>query len=319
MIEVLLACSLLQAPLALTGDKTGAWFIGDISPTQATFSGLPLDVDFELCERVSREEYEVLQLFTRRPLAIALDKKTVWYIDRANGVGLYRLQLSVHTKSVLHPSTLEAFIETANEPTDFLLLDGLPTLALGDLQNDVLTVSQFRDRKWEPLPLLQGKHARIAQIQGQLIAVVPSDTGGVMWTLKEGSWQEGDAFTYEGKLVQLLSHEDWPILVTSQNGNITLRGIRRGGLVEIASFATPKGRWGVSSSTGGITVIGVQRKGIITLIDIGWPSGSVSAPIILNERKKAGSSVVTTLLFVSMVAVSLFLILRIRATVQKPA
>jgi hypothetical protein len=90
-------------------------------------------------------------------------------------------------------------------------------------------------------------------------------------------------------------------------------------LVEIASFETPKGRWGVSSSEAGITVIGVQRKGTITLLDIGWPSGSVSAPIILQERKKEGSTMVTTLLFVSMVAVSLFLILRIRATGQKPA
>jgi hypothetical protein len=318
MIDVFFVCALLQAPLALSGDESGVWFIGDINPTQATFSGLPLDLDYELCERVSTEQYEVMQLFTRRPMAIAIDKNRVWYIDGTTGIGLYKLQFSVDTKSNLHPSTFEAFIETSNTPTDFLIFKGVPTLAIENSQHDGIELLQFRDRTWESLPSLQGEHARVARVQDQLIAAVPSDSGVRMWSLQDGRWLGGDEYALQGKLVQLISHDDWPILAVEQKNEVTLHGVQRGGLVEITSFATPKGRWGVSSSETGITVFGVQRKGTITLLDIGWPSGSVSEPIILQERKKAGGSMVTTLLFVSMLAVSLILILRMRSSVQKP-
>jgi hypothetical protein len=100
--------------------------------------------------------------------------------------------------------------------------------------------------------------------------------------------------------------------VTTVGENALLSGIQQGGLVEIASFKIPKGRWGVSSSPEGITVVGVERKGTTTVLDIGWPSGSLSESIVLEERFQEDDTLLTTFLFVSMLVVSMILIIKIR-------
>jgi hypothetical protein len=322
MIELLLACTLLQAPLALTGDESGLWFIGDINPSTATFSGLPLDLDYELCERYSEKQYEVIRPFTRRPSAIAIDKETMWYIDSTAGIGLYKMQRSntkgfANSHPALQPSTLEAIFESSSSPTDFLLFEGSPTLAFGTSKNGALELFQYSHRKWKSLPLLQGEHVHVAIMQEQLIAAVPNGGGVAMWYLKDGRWRGGDELAIHGELKELLCRDDWPILVTTLGEMATLSGIQQGGLVEIASFRIPKGRWGVASSSTGISVVGVERNGTTTVLDIGWPSGSISSPIIFEEYLRKDGSMMMTVLFISMLAVSLILVLKIRKPVQK--
>jgi hypothetical protein len=324
MIEYfVLSCVFSYSPLALTGNETGLWFVGDINPQAATFSGKPQDLDYELCERFLEKQYIVVRPFTRRPAALAIGKQALWFIDDTSGIGLYKIHLpslqgAMTSKNTsLQSSTLEAVFETDEKPTDFLMYQGQPLVAFGNSPEGVLHVFQYQDKKWNALAPLVGSHAHVALLQDQLIAAVASDVGISMWYFKEGSWLGGDELEIEGELVDLICRDDWPIFVSRVDETITLTGIQQGGLVEIASFDIPKGRWGVSSSSFGLSVVGVERKGITTVIDIGWPSGAISEPIILEERVMQDDSLLVTVLFVSMLVVSIILISKIRRPVQK--
>ncbi len=318
MIECALISILLGSPLALTGNDSGLWFVGDIDPSAATFSGKPPDLDFELCERFSEQQYVVVRPFTRRPAALTVHKQTLWFIDDTIGVGMYKIRLanmlraSTSRNASLQSSTLEALFETKDKPTDFLMYQGEPLLAFGDSQNGSLELFQYQNRKWNALQSLEGINVHVGLLQDQLIAALPRDSGVAMWYMKDGSWHGGDEHAVEGNLVDLLCRDDWPILVTTSGGEVTLTGIQQGGLIEIASFPMPKGRWGVSSSPMGLSVVGVERKGTTTVLDIGWPSGSISEPVVLEERFRESDTLLTTVLFVSMLAVSVILILKIR-------
>ena len=317
MIDHVLACALCCSPLAITGNETGLWFVGDIDPS-AAFSTRHQDIDYELCERFSASQYVVIHPLTRRPLAIAQDKKTLWFIDEASGTGLYKVQLSGLTRSStsrrasLQAPTMEAVFEERENPTDFLLYQEKPLLAFGNSGNGVLELFQYQDRKWNILHTLEGNHAQVALLHDKLIAAVPNDSGVEMWYLHDDGWLGRDKLEHSGKLVDLICHSDWPILVTTVGENALLSGIQQGVLVEIASFKIPKGRWGVSSSPEGITVVGVERKGTTTVLDIGWPSGSLSESIVLEERFQEDDTLLTTFLFVSMLVVSMILIIKIR-------
>jgi hypothetical protein len=317
MIEHLLVCVLSSSPLALTGNENGLWFVGDIEPS-ASFSSRPHDIDYELCERYSSTQYVVIHPFTRRPLALATNKKTLWFIDEGSGIGLYKIQLSGSVRSStsrrasLQAPTMEAFFEEQENPTDFLIYQEQPLLAFCDSDKGVLELFQYQEREWNTLQALQGTHIQVAVLQDQLIAAVPKGSGVEMWYLREDGWFGGDKLELEGTLVDLICQSDWPILVSTANEKAVLSGIQQGGLLEIASFNIPKGRWGVSPSPEGITVVGVERKGTTTVLDIGWPSGSLSGPIVLEERFREDDTLLTSILFASMLVVSTILFFKIR-------
>ena len=318
MIEHVVSSILFCSPLALTGNDSGLWFVGDTDPSATTFSSKPPDLDHELCERYSAQQYVVVEPFTRRPSALAVDNNTLWFIDDTLGVGMYKIRLtnmlraSTSRNASLQSSTLEGLLDTTEKPTDFLIYQGEPLLVFGDSANGSSKLLQYQHRVWNEKESLEGTNAHVSLLQDQLIAAVPSDFGVTMWYMNDGSWHGGDEVSIEGDLVDLICRDDWPILVTTSDGESTLTGIQRGGLVEIASFPIPKGRWAVSPSPMGLSVVGVERKGTTTVLDIGWPSGSISEPIVLEERFRENDTLFMTMLFVSMLVVSMILILKIR-------
>jgi hypothetical protein len=325
MIEQILACALLQSPLAISGNANGLWYVGDINPSSAIFSGVEKDFDYELCERFSKDRYVVLRQFSRRPLALAVGNQNLWFIDNHEGVGLYKLNLpnlqrgSTSKNAYLQTSKMEALFETTETPTDFLIFRDKPLLVFGKPLDGTTELFHYLERQWVNLTPIKGRNVHVAQMQDKLIAAIPNERGATVWYMQECNWLGGDQIDFQGELIDLFCRDDWPILVTSNVNIATLSGIQKDGLVTLASFEIPKGRWGVSTSPDGISVVGVQRKGETTILDIGWPSGSTSKPIILEERFPEDDTLVSTVLFVSMVIVSLILLTKIGRSSQKPA
>ena len=181
MIEyAVLSCVFCYSPLALTGNETGLWFVGDINPQAATFSGKPQDLDYELCERFLEKQYIVVRPFTRRPAALAIGKQALWFIDDTSGIGLYKthlpsLQRSTASKSTsLQSSTLEAVFETEEKPTDFLMYQGQPLVAFGNSPEASCIYINIRTKNGMRWRHLWGVHAHVALLQDQLIAAVPN-------------------------------------------------------------------------------------------------------------------------------------------------
>ena len=72
MIELLLACVLSSSPLAITGNESGLWFIGDVAPNKSSFTARAKDLDFDLCQQYGENEYVVVVPFTvKSPVIVA--------------------------------------------------------------------------------------------------------------------------------------------------------------------------------------------------------------------------------------------------------
>ena len=266
-----------------------------------------------------------MRKFSRRPLALAVGNQKLWFIDSFEGVGLYKIQLpnfqrgNTSKNAYLQTSKMESLFETTETPTDFLVFKDQPLLVFGKPLDDITELFHYQERQWRQLTPIDGRNVHVAKLQDKLIAAVSNELGATVWYMQESDWFGGDQIEFQGELVDLFCLDDWPILVTSNENTATLTGIQKDGLVTLASFEIPKGRWGVTTSPEGISVVGVQRKGISTVIDIGWPSGSISKPTILEERFPDDDKLLSTVLFVSMVIVSLILLTKIGRSKQKPA
>ena len=318
MIAYIVALMLTNTPLALTGNEEGVWFIGDIDPSATSFTRAQ-DLDYELCEQVGESEYLAIHPFTRRPAGLAVEKQTMWFIDDSNGVGLYTIQLasSLHASSsrdaLMQSPVMRSMFQTENHPTDFLLHNSSPLLVFGSGEKSETTLAHYVNNQWEFLPSVNGTNAFITSFHGELLSAVQGKDGHVrVSSLQGGQWELGDfGMPLEGELFDFIRKDDWPILVTVQEGVATLVGIQKNNLVELANFPIPKGRWGVTTSSSGFTVVGVERNGTTTVVRLGWPSGTVSDPITLTERMREDDSLLMTVLFVSMVCMSFLLLSKI--------
>ena len=323
MIELLLACVLSSSPLAITGNESGLWFIGDVAPNKSSFTARAKDLDFDLCQQYGENEYVVVVPFTRRPSLLAVEENKLWFVDASSGVGLYTVKLanansaSTSRNAMLRMPTLQSLYKTTEKPTGLLVLEEEPVLVFDASGENATTLVQYKNKEWTPLPSINGSGAKVTLLRKQLIAAVPIYGGVSLWYFQEGSWLGGDKIEIDGALAGLICKDNWPILITNTADEVTMTGIQQGGPVHLATFPLPKGRWGAVPTSKGITVVGVQRKGIFTSFDIGWPSGTISGPIILNERIKKDDSLLFTVLFLSMVLASLLLISKIRRPVQK--
>lgn len=318
MIELVLTIVLSNTPLALVGNDSGVWFIGDVDPGVASFARAQ-DLDHELCEQVGNGEYLVIHPFTRRPAGLAVEEQAMWFIDDSYGVGLYTIQLAASQRAstsqhvLMQAPVMRSVFETDKHPTDFLLYQSAPLLVFGDGESETELV-HFVHRQWESLPSVTDSGACVISFQGELLCAVQEEDGKIMVSsLRDTAWVVRDSeLTIDGELTDFFSKDDWPILVAVKEGRATLHGIQNNSLVELASFAIPKGRWGVTSSPSGLTVAGVERNGTTTFLDIGWPSGSMSDPVVLAERFREDDTLLMTVLFISMVCVSIILLSKIR-------
>jgi len=334
MIEFALVSVLFSTPLSMSGNEAGVWFVHDIDPSVTSFSR-PQDIDYELCERFSDNEFLVVYPLIRRPTGLAVEKQTLWFIDDTYGVGLYRVTLassmrgSTSRNTSLRAPVMQAMFETTNHPTDFLLYQSNPLLVFGsDDKNDTALV-HYVDNEWELLPSIHGSGALVTPFYGELLSATQDKNGEVLIsTLQNGAWEPmsfiddrvmpENVFTadsrllLDGNLVAFMCKDDWPILVTTKNEVATLLGLQKHGVIVLASFTVPKGRWGVTPSSNGFTVLGVERNGTTTVQDISWPSGDLSEPIVLTERFLEDDTTLMTVLFVSMVLMSFILLTKIR-------
>jgi hypothetical protein len=336
MIEVVLASVLFSTPLAMSGNELGLWFVHDIDPSATSYTRSQ-DIDYELCERISENEFMVVYPLIRRPIGLAVEKQTMWFIDDAHGVGLYSVTLassmrgSTSRNAMLRSPVMQGVFETTEHPTDFLLYQSSPLLVFGGGNKNETTLVHYVAKEWELLSSVDGSDALVTPFYDELLSAVQGKNGQVtISALRNGAWEAMSFFDnrtktdsvfmndtrllLDGSLVDFLRKDDWPILVTTKNEVATLLGLQMHGVVELASFSIPKGRWGVTSSSGGFVVIGVERNGTTTVRDISWPSGDLSEPIILAERFPDNDRTLMTVLFVSMVLVSLLLLSKIRRT-----
>lgn len=313
MITTLIACLLAVQPLVVTGNDTGLWFIGDREP------GFPR-AQHALCTRVTAEKYEVMQSLLHRPVVMGVDAKAVWFVDAGEGISLYSMRLPQSKESetprpdAQQGITLHGYLETELQPTDLVVLAGEPVVAFG---GSTLILFTFTGNVWESLPTLNEQDASIAILQDQLIAAVPHDDGITMWYLHGEQWERGDVIALEGQLLDLITLDDWPILVLDHGETVHVVGLQRGDPIAITSLKKPKGRWGVARSSTGLSVVGVERIGTTTVIDIGWPSGDLSDPIVLDERKESLNPLFSILTFVAPLVMLMLMFSMIRRIRQK--
>lgn len=336
MIEVVLASMLFSTPLAMSGNESGVWFVHDVDPSTPSFTRSQ-DIDFELCERFTDNEYLVVHPLIRRPAGLAVENQTMWFIDDAHGIGLFSVTLapslrgSTSRNTSLQSPVMKAVFDSTEHPTDFLLHQSSPLLVFGGDETEETTLVHYVDNEWELLPSINGSSALVTPFYGELLSAVQDTDGQVsISVLRNGMWEpmsfiddgiEGKSkftdvkkFLLDGDLFAFMHKDDWPILVTTKNEVATLLGLQKHGVVEVASFSIPRGRWGVAPSSNGFTVLGVERNGTTTVRDISWPSGELSDPIVLAERFLKDDTMLMTVLFVSMVLVSLILLSKIRRT-----
>lgn len=294
MIGFIAVCLLATQSLTASGTNDGLWFVGDRPPDA-------IGHEHELCERQESDKYWVVRPMIRRPAAMVVDSNTMWFVDIGSGVELYKVALSGNGSSNASGATghgktrMIAFLQKNQQPTDLIVEDEQPIIAFG---GSTLELYKYTGLGFEQLAILDKSGAQVAKLNSRLIAAAPEVGGVTMWHLNGESWKGGDFIEFEGHLVDLLVHDDWPILIVEDAATVNVIGLQHGGPIEIASLDVPRGRWGVFSSPHGLSAVGVERIGKTTVVDIGWPSGVVSRQIVLQEEVRSSGTFLTTLTFI---------------------
>ena len=315
MIELIAACIFAFQPLAATGDDDGVWFIGDLDPAVVEFDSKKRNFEYAICTRLQRDSYLIQRFLIHRPVNLAVLNNSLWLVHNdylSSGFSVYRAS-SPNTNPT--DTRLSMFMTLALngdvEATDLIVYnDNLLVVCAGEclfLFSCVGTVFQ------ELLPLCEQPNAKVANVNGSLVAAVPNKKGVTLWHLADEEWVEGDTVALQGTFEKILSKDGWILLVSSQNQQGHILGIQHAAPVEIASFAIPKGRWSIVPSPEGMTVLGVERNGTLTALDLGWPSGSTAGPVIMHRSGGTHPSIFIRYPFMlPALLFGIFLILRIR-------
>ena len=301
MIVLIAACLIAAQPLVATGNDSALWFVGDLPP------GFPRE-QFEIREKKLADQYAVLHSLVRRPIAMAVHQNTLWFVDDATDVALYTFPLRNEAASEFGKSrrvTLQSVLSTSARPTGIVLLDGNPVVVCSGNTTELF---QRKDHTWVALPTLARQGAIVAALQGTLIAAVGHADGIEMWRLGAQGWQSRGVIAYAGELTDLLVRDQWALLVTEQEGMITITRLQGDSQVPMSSFPIPKGRWKVVPSQSGLTVIAVERKGTAISMDIRWPSGKSEGGIELKEQSKCSQIVMTLMSFAAPLVLLIVLI-----------
>lgn len=312
MIGIIAACVIVATPhLAATGNEYGIWFIGDTDPTKVDYDPKTQGLDYSLCRRNSIDTYQLLRRLNHRPDHIVLHQDSIWCVDYNSGISLYSISgIGTEQRPVSSKMSLQSILELQLKPTDFLARDSEIIVCCGE---ESLQLNSFDGSTWQELPILNESNARVTIHLGNVLAAVPCEAGAKLWTLAEGAWKEGETIDLVGTFDSILSKEDWPILVSIEDGKAHLVGIQKGKQVDIATCQVPKGRWSIVPTPVGLCMLGVQRNGTITALDIGWPSGKNSDIKILHQAEFSGPSFLETYPFLLfMVAFMIFIFLKFR-------
>ena len=314
IISVLaMVVSVLQ-PLAVTGNDRGMWFVGDLDPTVINYDQNKKGLDYAICSRNSEDTFTILKRLAHRPELAVTHGNNLWFVDNIdNGFNLYSFFVPQHAEQKGRKARrvlLKWTIEGDFTPTDVVVYQDSVTVCCSDT---CLAILSFATAVTEIEPLCNQPNARVANLNGELLAVVPDVNGAVIWSLKEKEWSVRNEIGFDGELVSIFVKDDWPVLVTKTGQTGHLLGVRHGKSVKMASFEIPAGRWSVVPSQYGCTVLGVERNGTTSALDIGWPSGDVGSSMSLDLDTSNMPSFFTKFPFlVPSMLFGIFLILRAR-------
>jgi hypothetical protein len=315
MIELIAACLFAFQPLAVTGNEDGVWFVGDLDPAIVEFDSKKRNFEFAICKRVQPDSYLIQRFLVHRPVNLAVLNNSLWLVHNdylSSGFSVYRAS-SPNTDPT--DTRLSMFMTLALngdvEATDLIVYnDKLLVVCGGECLSLFSCVGmEFQ----ELLPLCEQPNAKVANVNGSLVAAVPNKMGVTLWHLTEDEWVEGDSVALQGTFEKILSKDGWILLVSRQDQQGHVLGIQHAAPIEIATFAIPKGRWSTVPSPEGLTVIGVERNGTLTALDLGWPSGATSGSVVMHRTGDSRPSIFMRYPFMlPALLFGAFLILRIR-------
>lgn len=264
------------------------WFVGDQDPTVINFDARTKGLDYSICSRVSQDSYVILQRLGHRPIDLTVYEDALWFVDYASNITLYSIQnLSRNKPNTIAKTSLQGVLSHESTPTDLVSLPAGLVVGCG---GNTLQVYTFYGYDWKQLPVLDVPNARITNHNGTLIATTPHEQGALLWSYSDDDWTGGVLVELKGTFYDVLTKEDWLLLVSTENEQSHVIGLQGTNPIEIASFDIPKGSWSVVPSPEGLSVVGVQRNGTTSVLDIGWASGNTYDWIELHQDTTTGLS-----------------------------
>ena len=319
MIGVVIACLISAQTLAATGNEDDVWYIGDLDPSIVQFDSRKSNLDFAICKRTSKDTYIIQKLLQRRPLCLTRHKGQLWFVSNdTRGFSVYDLFIPKKSEPTQGRTSMKWTVNINAVATDMVVYDDNLVVCCGE---ECLVLLAFIGNSFIELPVLcEQPNARVVNVDGHLVAAVPSDLGVTLWTLTDAEWVIGNTIALQGSFTQIITKDGMILLVSQEEQQGHILGIQLEIPIEIAAFDIPKGRWSVVPSPQGLSVIGVERNGTTTVIDIGWPSGKTSEAIELYQDTRHLPSVFTRYpILLAALLVSVFLFLRLRRSIAKRA
>ena len=301
MIALVIASFLATQPLVATGNDLGVWFVRDNAPGATGPS-------HELCYQIEKDKYQVVLPLAKRPIALAVQEQTLWFVGASDPPILYRARL-VKNQTTGAFSTVPHGRANAVKPIsvpgtikDLVFLDDDPILVVEHEGVQCYNIDgSSRTSK------LQGDGIHISVQGSSLIATTRSGNTTTLHTFNGEVWKPIGNFEVDGNIQTLMVHDGWPILITTNDNEVEIIGLQQDEVVKIAAFQILSGRWAIISG-GGLHAIGVERNGTTTAFNIGWPSGRTSDPIELGEQH---GSVKMVELLVMIVTTGIFIMMMI--------
>jgi len=283
VISICLTCIIAFQPLASTGTENGMWFIGDEDPTRINFDAKTMGLEYSVCARMSKDAYIVVQQLGHRPVDLAIHQDAIWFIDFTTSISLYSIRQEERETSGTKIK-LQSLLEAKSKPTDLVSMQDELIIGCAD---DALELFSYKESKWNQLQTLDASKAQLVNHGGVLKAFSQGDGGVQLWSYVDGVWNIGHYYETKGSLFDVLTKDDWLLIVSSEVSTASIAGIQEESLIDIASFTKPKGGWSVVESPEGLTVVGVERNGATSILDIGWPSGHMDSWIELKKEQQS--------------------------------
>jgi hypothetical protein len=263
------------------------WFVGDQDPTVLNFDAKKKGLDYSICARVSTDGYVILQRLGRRPIDMTIFEESLWFVDYSTSIDLYSIRKSGKDHRTTIKATMQGILETDAIPTELVAIRD--SVVVGCSASS-LQVYSFDGHDWEQLPTLDESNARLANHNGNLVAATQCEQGAMIQTLSEGKWQAGVLVELRGRFYDIMTKQDWLLLVSTEGEKAHILGLQGENPIAIASFDVPKGSWSLVPSPEGVTVVGVERNGTTSALDLGWPSGKTDAWISLHQETSSALS-----------------------------
>jgi len=287
VLSIVATCLLAWHPLASTGNDQGMWFVGDQDPTVLNFDAKTKGLDYSICARISTDGYVILQRLGRRPIDMTIFEETLWFVDYSSSIDLYSIRKSGIDHRTIVKATMQGILETDAVPTELVALREAVVVGCSAKS---LQVFSFDGHDWEQLPTLDEPNARLANHDGTLVAVTPHEQGAMIRAFSEGKWQAGILVGLQGTFYDIMTKQDWLLLVSTEGEKAHVLGLQGEKPISIVSFDIPKGSWSLVPSPAGMTAVGVERNGTTSVLDLGWPSGKTNAWISLHQDTSSSLS-----------------------------